>query len=143
MAKWRAEALKRLPEHQRVIEAAPSIMSLWIELSPLFHRAYEVEPRDESLIARIYGFADWCMQAPRHDDAGHDPLSAVACAFYEHIPTHGPARDDMPRWFRPDEVARSREVFAYLIGDEKFEKLLAYMKQHRDRYVKRRPGATA
>jgi hypothetical protein len=61
-------------------------------------------------------------------------------AFYEHIPQSKAAREDMPRWFRYDDVARSRSVFAYHIGDREFEDLLRYMKQNEKRYV-RRPAA--
>lgn len=137
MAKWRAQAISRLPELREVITSADTIMACWIELHLVFERAYEVEPPNESLIARIYSFADWCIQAPRSEDAGRDPLTAVTVAFFEHVPTHKLAREDMPRWFRYSEVAGSRAVFAYLIGDDEYDLLLKYMAKNQHRYQPR------
>lgn len=122
-----------------MIAEAENVMSLWIELHFKFEDAYR-DPKDDDLIARIYSFADWCLAAPRNEDAGHDPATGVMVGFYEHIPQLKAAREDMPRWFHYDEVARSRSVFAYLIGDHAFDELLAYMKQNQKRYV-RRPTA--
>ena len=92
---------------------------------------------DVSLIGRIYSFADWCMQAPRGPDAGHDPMSAVTVAFYEDIPTFKPARDDMPRWFPYAEVANNRQVFAYHIGDAMYDELVEHMAKNRHGYQSR------
>lgn len=110
-----------------MIASAPRVMALWLELSDRFSRAYEQQPRDESLIARIYDFADWCIQAPRNQDAGHDPLTAVAVCFYESLPTHKLARDDMPRWFLCSEVAQARAIFSYLIEPEEFDDLVRHL----------------
>lgn len=133
MARWRAEALERLPELRQVITSADDVMALWTELEPAFEKAYRTEPPDESLIARIYGFADWCLRASRGPDAGHDPLSAVIL-FYEDIPAFRPAREDMPPWFPYSEVAENRQVFSYRIGDKEYEELVAYMAKNRHRY---------
>lgn len=111
-------------------------MLLWTELHFAFERAYR-EPRNEDLIARIYSFADWCIRAPRNDDASHDPPTAVMVGFYEHVPQLQAARDDMPRWFHYDEVAKSKSIFAHFIGDEAFDELLKYMMANRHRYVPR------
>ena len=134
MAKWRAQALSRLPELHRDIAESDSIMALWIELTYAFERAYKSDLPDESLIARIYSFADWCTQAPRNSDAGRDPSTAAVVAFYEHIPTIPEARQDMPRWFRYTEVAQSRDVFSYLIGEQSYQELLAHIQRHQHLY---------
>ncbi len=139
MSRWRAEALERLPELRQTIASAENVMALWTELTWAFQDAYRAEPRNEALIARIYSYADWCSIAPRHADAAQDPLTAVTIAFHEEIPTCGPAREDMPRWFRYSEIAQGRQVFAYLIGDEEYEALLEYMKRNQRRYIPR-PG---
>jgi hypothetical protein len=112
-------------------------MGLWIDLLIAFERAYERNPRDDSLIARIYSFADWCKKAPRRSDAGHDPLTAVTVGFYEHISSHPAARDDMPRWFRMSEIMQNKLVFAYHIGEERYQQLLANMQRNRHKYVDR------
>lgn len=139
MARWRAQALKHLPELRDVITSSENVMALWIELQFAFEKAYRADPPDESLIACIYAFADWCIQAPRGPDAGHDPLSAVTTCFYEDIPTLKPARDDMPRWFPYSEVAENRRIFSYMIGDQEFDALVKYMAKHQHRYQPRRP----
>jgi hypothetical protein len=136
MARWRSAAVERFPELRGTIASAESVMSLWIELHLMFDDAYR-EPRNDDPIARIYSYADWCLSAPRREDAGHDPLTAVAVAFYEHIPQSKAAREDMPRWFSYDDVAKSRSIFAYHIGDESFEELLDYMKRNQNRLVRR------
>jgi hypothetical protein len=134
MARWRAEAIKRLPELRQVIASAESVMTLWHELQDAFEQAYLAQPPAESLIAGIYSFADWCLEAPRVDDAGHDPFSALIVAFYEDIPKFRPARDDMPRWFLYSEVAQNRRVFSYMIGDKEYDELVAYMAKNQHRY---------
>jgi hypothetical protein len=143
MARWRAEAFERLPELRGVITSADNVMALWIELQYAFEKAYQAEAPDDSLIARIYSFADWCEQAPRGPDASHDAPTAVTVAFYEHIPTSARAREDMPRWFRYADVANHPKVFGYLIGDEDYRALLKHMAQNQNRYQARGVGGRA
>jgi len=137
MARWRAEAPKRLPELRDVITSADSVMALWFELQSAFEEAYRADPPDESLIGCIYSFADWCLQAPRGPDGGHDPISGAIVAFYEDIASFKPARDDMPRWFTYAEVADNRQVFAYNIGDKAYDDLVKHMSINRRRYKPR------
>ena len=137
MARWRAAAIERLPEFRDIIASAERVMALWLELHQEFEDAYR-EPRNDDLIRRIYSYADWCLNAPRIDDAGHDPFTAVMVAFFEHIPTWPAPRDDMPRWFSVDEVAGSKGVFSYLIGEAAFGELVAFMRMNRHRYQGRR-----
>ena len=136
MARWRAAAIERLPELRDVIAAASNVMALWTEIQFLFHKAYE-EPRNDDLIARIYSYADWCASAPSGPDAGHDAPTAVTICFYEHVPTDPKARQDMPRWFRYEEVVLMKQVFSYLTGEREYENLLVFMSQNRHRYVPR------
>lgn len=134
MARWRAEAIERLPELRQVIAAADNVMALWIELVDSFHEAYRNEPRNDSRIGRIYSYADWCLRAPRRPEADHDPFTAVVVCFYEDIPTDPVARDDMPRWFPCKEVEQNRKVFAYHLSDEEYEALVRHMSAHRNLY---------
>lgn len=138
MAKWRAEALTRLPERREKINAAENVMALWDDIfRSAFVPAYRAEPPDESIISRVYSYADWCVLAPRGPDAAHDPLSAVMVCFYEEVPAFRPARDDIPRRFTREAVAESKSVFSYMIGGQEFFELLRYMDKHRKRYVPR------
>jgi hypothetical protein len=141
MAKWRKAAIDHLPDLRDTIAHADTLMALWIDLRLAFEKAYR-EPTNEDLIARIYTYATWCLGAPRHGDAGRDPTTAVTAAFYEHIPQSKAARDDMPRWFTPDQVAALRPVFSYHIGEKAFDDLLAYTKHHATRHVSRRAPTT-
>ncbi len=127
MSRWRAEAIARLPEHRKLIETSHQLMFLWCELNSVFERAYR-PPANEDVIRRIYDFAKWCDTAPRDADAGRDPLTCVAVAFYAHVPTNAAARDDMHRWLSVADVAASCSIFSYHIGDEAYEEVLATMK---------------
>ena len=135
MPRWRAAAIERLPELRGLVASADTVMALWIELHIKFEEAYRREPWNDDLIRRIYAYADWCIDAPRVDDAGRDPFTAVIVAFYEDIPAFVPARDDMPRWFTPQEVAQNKAVFSYHIGDAAFADLIAFMHKNRHRYT--------
>jgi hypothetical protein len=119
---------------RQAIDSAKDVMALWGELFFAFEEAYRTEPRDESLIARIYSFADWCLEAPRGGDAGHDPFTAVIAAFYEDIPTIPQAREDMPRWFTYAEVAESKEVFGYMLDPKEYDKLVRFMERNQHLY---------
>jgi hypothetical protein len=133
MPRWQSAAIELLPALRETIANAENIMSLWIELQREFEEAYG-DPRNDELIARIYAYADWCLRAPRAEDADEDRATAVAIAFYEHIPQCKAARDDMPRWFTYDEIAASRSIFAYHIGEDRFRELLEHMKKNKRRY---------
>jgi hypothetical protein len=126
--------LKRLPELRRTIDEAHSVMDLWIDRTTRFEDAYRT-PRNDDLIARIYAFSAWCLGAPRNADAGRDPCTAAMVAFDEHIPKTKAAREEMPRWFTVNEVAKSRSLFGYFLDDEKFDELLAHMRRNASQFV--------
>ncbi len=123
MARWRKEAIDRLPELRGRIEQSPELMALWIELLLVFEKAYDIS-RNDGLIQRIYDFAKWCESAPRDQDAGRDPLTAVCLAFYEHIPETEAARNDMHRWFTRSQIVEGREIFSRHISSEQYDQLL-------------------
>ncbi len=111
MSAWRREALQRLPECRQVIEAAENPMALWIELLGECQDAYKKQGDD--LIRRFYDYARWCWQS-RIDDV----VNAVACAFYEHLPTTPVLRRDMPRRFGRAAFKELRYVFCYHLPPE-------------------------
>jgi hypothetical protein len=111
MSAWRREALQRLPECRQVIEAAENPMALWIELFGECQDAYKKQ--DDDLIRRFYDYARWCWQS-RIDDV----VNAVACAFYEHLPTTPVLRRDMPRRFGRAVFKELRDVFCYHLSPE-------------------------
>lgn len=106
MSEWRRKALELLPGLEKTVAAAPSPMALWIDLHLAFARAHE--QGDTALLQRILQYARWCWTA-RSEDA----VTAVHCAFFEHLPQHPEMRPDIPSWFSAAEFGRLRETFLY------------------------------
>jgi hypothetical protein len=111
MSAWRRQALEQLPECRRIIESVDNPMALWIELRGACDDAYQKQTED--LIRRFYDFARWCWQSP-----SADVRTAVACAFYEHLPTTSVLRRDMPRRFGRAAFHELREVFCYHLSPD-------------------------
>lgn len=111
MSAWRRQALEQLPECRRIAEAAKNPMALWIELLSACQDAYTRQ--DEDLIRRFYEFARWCWKSP-----SDDVRTAVACAFYEHLPTTPAMRRDMPRRFGRSAFTELRDVFRYHLATD-------------------------
>ena len=114
MSAWRREALEKLPECRRVIEAAENPMALWIELHCECMDAYGKQNQD--LIRRFYEFAWLCWRSP-----SADVCTAVACAFYEHLPVEPVSRRDMPRRLGRAAFNELREVFRYHLDPAEVE----------------------
>jgi hypothetical protein len=139
MTSWREKAFELLPELGEKI-TDPDMETpfrLWFELWDAFRQAYDASPRDESLISRIYAFAGWCMTA-QHDDSIADELATATCvSFFEHIPQHLAARDDMPRWIPYQDFIGREQVFRYGITEEEFVALKQHFYKHRHDFVPR------
>ncbi len=86
-------------------------MALWIELSLACEDACRAQQED--LLRRFYAFAQWCWKSP-----SDDVRTAVACAFYEHIPTKPVLRRDLPRRLSRAAFMELREVFRYHLTQE-------------------------
>ena len=117
MSHWRKQALAEIPDLRRVIEAAPSVMSLWIELHLALTAAYEAKPPDEERIRQIYRHALWTLEA----SPGADARTAVIVAFFEHLPTHPAVRGDIHRWIQPELFLELQPVFKYFLSDGELE----------------------
>jgi hypothetical protein len=123
MPPWRETAYALFPELSAPIEKAENSYSLWFELRHAFERAYDAMPKSESLIRRIYQYADWCDNQARGETAEDDLLTAVAVCFYEHIPEHPAAWNDMPRWFSLKEFDNMRGLWEYSFKKEGYLQL--------------------
>ena len=138
MERWREKACQMLPELASRIEAADSTYDLWIDLWLAFEDAYERSPPDESLIGRIYRYSDWCCDQPRGQTAEGDLFTCVAVSFFEQIPLHAKARNDMPRWWRSQDLATGPNgepsVLSWHLSAEQIEELKAFLDKERDRY---------
>jgi hypothetical protein len=133
MPPWKQKAEAMFPDLGARIEGAGTPYLLWFELREAFERAYELTPRDEGLIRRIYQYSDWCADQPRGQTAKDDLPTCVAVCFYEHIPQHPLAREDMPRWWRVEDL-REPSVFQYHLSDEQFCELRSFLARESHRY---------
>ena len=134
MQPWKQKAEEMFPELDSRFEEADTPYLLWFELREAFERAYEQAPRGESLIRRIYQYSDWCVDQPQGQTAEDDLTTCVAVCFYEHIPQHPAAREDMPRWWKPEDLAGERSIFSYHLSAEQFTELRNYVSREGHRY---------
>ena len=134
MPLWRNQALKTFPELASRFEHAETAYQLWFELLDAFKEAYECNPRNESLIRKIYRYSDWCETQPRGQTADDDLLTCVCVCFYEKIPTFPPSRADMPRWWRPTDLDGDRNVFQYRLSDQEFANLKQFLRREQHRF---------
>lgn len=124
--------MEQLPECRRTIESSDNPMALWIELSFACAKAYDKV--DEDLIGRFYDFARYCWQSPNAD-----LRTAVACAFYEHLPTKPVLRRDMPRRLSRALFHELREVLCYHLSPDEaatFEQEFLSAEQKSERKVR-------
>ena len=139
MPPWRQTAHELLPELSEKI-TDPEIDTpymLWFEIRKAFEKAYEASPPHESLIGRIYRYADWCATAPRGETAADDLLTCTCVCFFEHIPQHPAAREDMPRWISYQDFVASEQIFRYRLTDDEFLALKEHLYVHRHDFVPR------
>jgi hypothetical protein len=134
MSTWRQKAVELFPEMVDQFEEVDTPYLLWSELLSAFFRAYEQVPRDESLIRRIYNYSDWCCDQPGGETASDHLPTCVSVSFYEHIPTHTAAREDMPRWWMVEDISAEPSMFRYFLSEQQFEMLKDYLTQEKHRY---------
>ena len=125
MSRWRRLALEQMPSLHRVISQAPNPMAMWIELHSELVHAYERQPRDEAVIVQIYGYARWCIFGSGNEDLA----TAVACAFYEHLPLEEATRSDMPKRLSRAEFESLRGVLVYHLGEAGLKRLAQEFRQ--------------
>lgn len=119
---WHEEALRRFPQFAESLSDADSPYLVWIELQMEFERAYD--HGDYALIAAIYAYAGWCGRQVPGKAAEDDLGTCVATCFFEHIPAHPKAMNDMPRWWTLEQVVYMKQLFSYIVGDEGYAKIL-------------------
>lgn len=117
MSAWRRIAIEKLPELQKEISTADGAYGVWIELRFELERIYAREIVDDSLIARIYQYANWCLCQP-HDD---NLRTAVVVCFYEHLPMSPKVRQDVGRWLSEEDFRALRPAFCYHLSESEVE----------------------
>ena len=120
MSAWRREALSNVPELQKIIEAADTPMSMWIELQICFDNA--VRDDDSDLIRRILRFADWCT-SPASGELPNDTSTAASVAFYEHLPVDRAYWKHFRSWISKEKFGQLLPVFSYHLNEEELEDL--------------------
>jgi hypothetical protein len=120
---WQKEALRRFPQYADSIERAETPYTVWIDLNAAFETAYA--EGNESLIRAIYDYAGWCCRQPSAAIAAEDLGACVACCFFEHIPIIPKAIQDMPRWWKREDVVLMKEIFSYHAGPQGYLQILA------------------
>jgi hypothetical protein len=59
-------------------------------------------------------------------------------SFYEHIPKHPRARQDMPRWWRSEDLDDGPDgtpnIFRYHLASWQFEELRQFLESEKNRY---------
>lgn len=91
-------------------------MSLWIELFSTCQQASQ--DRDQDLVERILGYAWWCWHS-RNDAV----VTAVACGFYENLPTIPSIRCKFGRHFGPAAFEELKPVFGYFLSVDELAQL--------------------
>jgi hypothetical protein len=110
---WRKVGIEKIPRCREIFDQADSVMYLWISLWFPFTEAHG-DPADEELIGQIYNYASWCWTESRN----YHSQTAVACAFYEHLPLEPKVRRQVGRWLPADLFESLREVFRYHLEEQ-------------------------
>jgi len=131
MSEWRRKAIELLPEMRSVISNAWSPMSLWIDLHAEFVRAFRSGNVDA--VERVLKYARWCWEA-----RSSDTVSAVICAFFEHLPQDREMCAEIPKWFSATEFEALKDVFAYHAGPEVVSAIAAMYGMSRGRSASKR-----
>jgi hypothetical protein len=114
VSEWRRHAINEFPEMRQAIDEAQSVHGVFFELLPALHGAYREPTRNESLIRRIYAFAEWSSSAEHADISG-----AAMTSFYEHLPEFRTAWLDLPNRVSPASLASIRDYLrGYLLPAE-------------------------
>ena len=121
MARWRGQAIEIFPMHKKMISKASSVMSLWSDLRILFEQA--VAENETETIEQVRKYMDYSLKSQNQE-----LLTAVACAFIEHLPEHPQTRKFIPLWFSKAEFLEMKELFGYHSNAEDFEAILKMYK---------------
>ena len=120
MSRWRGKALEMLPELKTGIQTAETPYLLWFEMLAALKDAY-VTPRNESLLRRIYLYADWCWRQPAQKDI--DLSNCVAVSFYEHLVDYAEIRLDLPRWISEHKFQALESLFRMRLESDDLDAL--------------------
>ncbi len=90
-------------------------MSLWMELRLRFDEL--MKKGDSGPVNQILRFAAWCI-SPESGRLPNDTSTAVAVAFYEHLPQNRDYWRYFPQWFPKREFNELLAVFGYHLNQQ-------------------------
>jgi hypothetical protein len=135
VSEWRRLALTEFPEFRSDIERAETAHGVFFALLPALHDAYRDVPLDESMIRRVYAFADWSSAPDRHPDV----RGAAMASFYEHLPEFGPAWRDLPGRVSPERLMQIRKHLRSYLSVSDYGRAMATLDQASVRSGMHRP----
>ena len=127
MEQWLAKARAIFPELSELIDANqsglldPSPLGLWNDLFLELEKAYDTQPPNDDLIARIYDYAAWCFRQGETRDINFDLSSATAVGLIENIPLNKRVSDDLFRWMSQETFDGCKMLFRYHLSDQEYE----------------------
>jgi hypothetical protein len=78
---------------------------------------------EKARIGQFYLFAEWCLNTKGKGEFLSDVGTAVACAFYEHLPADPLVRSRMPIFISGELQSRLRGIFAYHLSEAELIRL--------------------
>jgi len=118
---WLAKALECFPELEEEINRSQGgPLGLWGNLYDELEKAYEAQPINEDLIARIYGYAAWCFRQPETGEIETDLSDAAAVGLVESIPLNKRVSDDLYRWMSQETFDGFENLFRYHLSDQEY-----------------------
>jgi hypothetical protein len=123
--KWHEETLRRFPEFEERFELneCGNPYSVWQEIWPACERAYA--RGDRAFVARVLGYADWCINQPQGETAADDLATCVMVCFVEEALQHDQARLDVIGYIDPASFMNDPKYWVTWIGEENYQKTLA------------------
>jgi hypothetical protein len=121
LERWLAKARELFPELLELVDRNQSgPLGLWGDLFMELEKAYEVQPINEDLIARIYNYAAWCFRQPETGEVSTDLSSATAMGLIESIPLNKRVSDDLFRWMSQETFDGCEKLFRYHLSDQEY-----------------------
>lgn len=118
MSAWRRRAIDTFPNLRSDLENRRfTIYQLFFDLLPMAREAHR--RRDEEVLRKVYGFAEWCM-----DQRAKDLWNAAGVAFYEHLLDEGGIRKDVLRWIPVRIREEVRGLWEWRLGAKEVAQIL-------------------
>jgi hypothetical protein len=115
MSAWRRQALALLPEFRETIQSSDNPMAMWIDLRLSFEDA--MAAKQFGVVNRFIQFAAWCT-SEHSGKLPNDTSTAVAVAFYEHLPDNRAYWPHFRKWFSSSEFEMLLPIFSYYMNPE-------------------------